>query len=276
MPVPVMLFPKREKRKEAEPMTGTRTRPASKSETKRGARRRGKAAAILLVLLLAAAVFAYGSRENLLPVYLRLRGCPESLISLLERNPETRDFVQHWPQHTDLRAAEPLNGEVRQGEIPLLLQWDERWGYTRYGSDFLAITGCGPTCLAMVCCGVTGREDVTPYTVARMAEDGGYYVPGVGTAWALMTEGAEHLGFEGARLSTGADSIRQALERGGVLICSMLPGDFTTEGHFIVLCGIDSAGRVTVRDPNSIVRSQRLWDLEVLAEQTAGVWSYTA
>ena len=50
----------------------------------------------------------------------------------------------------DDNAAIDVSADVNAGEIPLFLQWDERWGYRSYGGDFLAVTGCGPTALSMV------------------------------------------------------------------------------------------------------------------------------
>ena len=77
------------------------------------------------------------------PERLAEDGYPESLIELLEKNPEARDFVLDYPDYKGLQEID-ISGEVEPGEIPLFLQWDERWGYEKYGSDFLAVTGCGP------------------------------------------------------------------------------------------------------------------------------------
>ncbi len=51
-----------------------------------------------------------------------------------------------------MKDASPADtiGEVAAGEIPLLLQWDERWGYSVYGDNMIAVNGCGPTAVAMV------------------------------------------------------------------------------------------------------------------------------
>ena len=75
---------------------------------------------------------------------------PGSLVELYERNPEAWQFVLDYPAKKDQKEEIRLSGEITKGEIPLFLQWDERWGYETYGDDFLAVTGCGPTCLAMV------------------------------------------------------------------------------------------------------------------------------
>ena len=36
--------------------------------------------------------------------------------------------------------------------------------------------------------------------------------------------------------------MKQALDDGKVIVCSMGPGDFTTEGHFILIRGYDGNG----------------------------------
>ena len=84
-------------------------------------------------------------------------------------------------------------GEVEVGEVPLLLQYDQRWGYGDYGNSSVAVSGCGPACLSMVITSLTGDDTITPYVVAQYASEQGYYVPGAGTAWTLMSEGAKHL-----------------------------------------------------------------------------------
>jgi hypothetical protein len=56
--------------------------------------------------------------------------------------------------------------------VPLFLQWDKRWGYERYGSDYLAITGCGPTCLAMAGYYLTGDASFDPALVAAALPPG--------------------------------------------------------------------------------------------------------
>ncbi len=255
-------------------MTQTVSAPAERQTTQPAKKKRFRAEGILLLVLLAAVLlFGIAGRGNLRATILRLRGWPESLIALMARNPETRDFVLDWKRQGGTEPARTLDESAARGTPPLLLQWDARWGYAHYGSDFLAITGCGPTCLAMAYSGVSGKSDVTPYTVALMAEKGGYYVPGIGTAWTLMTDGAQALGISGSEISPDRETLRSALERGSILICSMKPGDFTAEGHFIVLCGIDGDERTNVYDPNSVRRSKP-WDLETLSGQMAAAWEY--
>ncbi|MDM8211111.1 C39 family peptidase [Mediterraneibacter glycyrrhizinilyticus] len=199
---------------------------------------------------------------------------PEELIELLENNAETADFVLGYPEKKDTAPAETI-GDVTQGEIPLLLQWDERWGYAYYADDMIAVNGCGPTAIAMVAAGLTGDNTVTPYKVAQFSAGNGYYAGDSGTSWSLMTEGAQQFGIYGEEMGLSEDEVFSALENGHPIICSMRPGDFTTTGHFIVLTGVED-GKIRVNDPNSRVRSGKLWDYSRLEYQINNLWVYTA
>lgn len=225
------------------------------------------------VLLLAGKL--YQSMTSVDKGQLTEKGYPESLIALLERNPETKDFVMNYPENKDKEFEIDLSDEVTKGTIPLFLQWDERWGYETYGSDFMAVTGCGPTCLSMVRCGLSGDTEWNPLKVANMAEERGYYVDGVGSSWDLMRDGAVQLGLTVNNVIYDANHIIAELEEGNPIICIMRPGDFTTSGHFIVLRGVDEDGKVTVCDPNSKINSEKSWNVDELIPQIKNLWSYT-
>ena len=199
---------------------------------------------------------------------------PEQLIELLQNNEETADFVFDYPEKKDTAPADTV-GEVVQGQVPLLLQWDERWGYAFYADEMIAVNGCGPTAIAMVAAGLTGDNTVTPYKVAQFSAGNGYYAGDSGTSWTLMTDGAQQFGIYGEEMGLSEDEVFSALENGHPIICSMRPGDFTTTGHFIVLTGIED-GKIQVNDPNSRVRSEKLWDYSRLEYQINNLWVYTA
>lgn len=230
--------------------------------------------AVLLVLVAYTALNLFFGFGKVNIQKLKDQGYPESLISLVERNPETKDFVLDYPKYKGLQDID-LSKEVTKGEIPHFLQWDKRWGYETYGSDFLAITGCGPTCLSMVVCGLTGETQWNPYEVAKMAEDNGYYVDGSGSSWELMSSGAEKLGLTVSAVSFDEEHIRAALESGQPIICVMGPGDFTDAGHFLVLTGVDKNGDIILKDPNSLERTKQHWDLQKLMNQMKNLWAYS-
>lgn len=198
---------------------------------------------------------------------------PADLLELLSNNEETADFVLGYTEKKGQAPAEDI-GEVASGEIPLLLQWDERWGYTQYGDNMIAINGCGPTVVAMAAAGLTGDNSITPYKVAQYAEEQGYYTGESGTSWELMTQGAVHFGVQGQELGLSESEILSELESGHPVICSMRPGDFTTTGHFIVLTGVED-GKIRVNDPNSRKRSETLWDYDTLEYQINNLWAFS-
>lgn len=199
---------------------------------------------------------------------------PEDLLKMLSRNLDMLDFVLGYPEKQGQVFADTI-GEVKTGEIPLLLQYDQRWGYGDYGASSVVVSGCGPACLSMVAAGLTGDDTITPYAVAQYADQEGYYVFGAGTAWSLMSRGAPYFGVEGEELPLMKSKMESALEEGRPIICVVGPGDFTTSGHFIVITGMRD-GQFTVNDPNSTERSSLLWDYETLESQISNLWAFHA
>ena len=197
----------------------------------------------------------------------------DTLKDLLDKNPETWEFVKNYSKMKDASPADTI-GEVAAGEIPLLLQWDERWGYSVYGDNMIAVNGCGPTAVAMVVSGLLCDPSVTPYKVAKFAEEQGYYAGESGTSWTLMSEGVQSFGIWGEELGLSRSEVFSALESGCPIICSMRPGDFTTTGHFIVLTKVEN-GKIKVNDPNSRIRSGQLWDYERLEPQIQNLWAFS-
>ncbi|MEI3526222.1 MAG: C39 family peptidase [Eubacteriales bacterium] len=228
--------------------------------------------AVLLVLVAYTALNLFCGFGKVNTQKLQEQGYPESLIALVERNPETKDFVLDYPKYKGLEEID-ISKEVTKGEIPHFLQWDERWGYETYGSDFLAVTGCGPTSLSMVVCGLTGDTKWNPYEVAKMAEDNGYYVDGSGSSWELMSSGAEKLGLTVSNVIFDTEHIRATLEAGQPIICVM-GRDFTDAGHFLVLTGVDQEGNIILQDPNSVERTKQHWDVQKLMNQMKNSVAY--
>ncbi len=199
---------------------------------------------------------------------------PTDILKMLAKNPDMLEFVLGYPENKGQVLATDI-GEVEKGQVPLLLQYDTRWGYGAYGSSTVVVSGCGPTCLAMVIAGLTGDNSVTPYDVAHYANAHGYYVPGAGTSWTLMSKGSSHFGVVGEELPLVESIMKRELEEGHPIICSVRPGDFTTTGHFIVVTGVED-GQFTVNDPNSTKRSEMLWDYETLSPQISNLWAFHA
>ncbi len=197
---------------------------------------------------------------------------PQTIIELYINNPETRDFVLNYPFREEMEAD--LSVYEGSPSVPLFLQWDPMWGYADYGSSCMAVTGCGPTCLAMVGYYLTGDSNMTPHQVAKFAEKCGYYEPGYGSSWTLISEGAGKIGLSAKELPLVKSKMVDALEAGSPIILAMGAGDFTSSGHYIVLTGVED-GLFRVNDPNSIIRSEKLWSYEELEGQIRNIWAIT-
>ena len=122
---------------------------------------------------------------------------------------------------------------------------------------------------------VTGEDDSAPAEIAGFCIENDYYADEYGTSWSMMLEGAKKLGLNAEKIGIGQRAIREKLESGCLVICSMAPGDFTDTGHFIVLRGITSKGKLLVNDPNSTSRSQKKWKLGTVAKQVKAAWAYS-
>ncbi len=196
----------------------------------------------------------------------------QGLQELLEKNEEALDFVKGYLDREQYKGKEiDLSADFVSGQVPLLIQWDRRWGYDLYGDSMIGLAGCGPTCLAMAYLYFTEDTTANPRTMAEFAYDNGYYAAG-GTSWSLWTDGVEKLGLKGEELPLDQNRMERAINEGALIVCSMRPGDFTTTGHFILLYGYDENG-FYVNDPNRRSNSEKQWTYDRLQGQIKNLWA---
>lgn len=202
---------------------------------------------------------------------------PEILLELAANRPETIDFVLNYPNYMTSNHSNTnisVNKDYKEGDIPLFIQWDKRWGYEPYGNEFIGSSACGPTALSMVVVGLTGNTAWNPKAVADYSYESGYFHSGQGTSWDLMSRGSIALGVESMELPLDAAVIISSLRKGHPIIASMRPGHFTKSGHFIVLTGIADDGTIIVNDPGSIENSQVTWDLRTIMNEMKNLWAF--
>lgn len=216
--------------------------------------------------------------SNVKTILKNINTYPDEILELVVQNPETIDYVVDFPEnYPSMNSGADIDiiNDYIKGEIPLFLQWDKRWGYYNYGNNVMAIRGCGPTALSMVVVALTGDISQNPKAVADFCYKRGYLKEGVGTSWALMSEGCTFLGLRSRELSLNENSILSALKNGEPIIASMRRGDFTSTGHYIVLTGVTDEGKILVNDSNSIKRSNMEWDLDVFMKQARNLWAFS-
>lgn len=165
----------------------------------RKTRKRGRRRLLVIVVLLALIVFGVFARglftsgkttteraQRELDTYaekndVSLDDYPDALVQLYARNPDARGFVRDYLKKKDLTPTIDLSSLAGTETVPLLLQWDERWGYRKYNESIIGLAGCGPTCLSMVTIYLTGDTTRDPLWMCQFAEEHQFNVPGSGS-----------------------------------------------------------------------------------------------
>jgi hypothetical protein len=164
---------------------------------------------------------------------------PREILLLLLKNPEARDFALDYPNHAGGEVTGGLTESELSGGIPLLLQWDKRWGYFPYGDSVWVSRAAGrPACHGGS--GADGQHCPHARRRGAFSERSGYYVPGSGTSWELLTAGARVLRTRSDGSSAVGGLHDRRAERGPAHHSKLGPGDFTDEGHFIVIRGYET------------------------------------
>lgn len=148
-------------------------------------------------------------------------------------------------------------------------QLDERWKYSPYGTDTIGGYACGPTAMAIVISSLTS-EAIDPPHMAQWAYEHGYWcsgngsyrslIPGAAQAWSLSVDGCT---------ASEPQRIIDALAEGKLVVALMTKGHFTSSGHFIVLRGCTSDGKILVADPSSYKRSEKSWDMSIILNEAS-------
>ena len=195
------------------------------------------------------------------------------MLEALANNPEMALFVEMFPE-SEGKATGGLTAAEKAQKYPLFLQWDPRWGYVEYGDGSnIGLAGCGPTCLSMMLYYLLGDENITPDVIAEYSMENGYYMSGTGTAWKLLEDVAAVYGVSVDQPKASEKTLKNALDQGEIVICSMKPGDFTAGGHFVVIYGYDEEGFL-INDPNCVARSRQRWTYEEIGRQIKHTWVY--
>ena len=195
------------------------------------------------------------------------------VLKLLYNNTETLEFVLSKSDFRMLGIFVKIDKECGNGVIPMLQQWDPKWGWYNYGDSIIALNGCGPTSLAMVLSGLTGNDGINPMEISKYSDENGYHEK-AGTNWDLMTDVTEQYGVKGHRIDIKKETFENELNNGKPIICSVSKGYFTDEGHFIVIAGLKD-GKLVIHDPNSISKSKKLWKFDDIKNQIKAAWSYS-
>ena len=163
-----------------------------------------------------------------------IRDVPETIPPVVETTlPPEATEDQPLPTET---VPEKMAVDV----VPLYYQTD--YPYIKFGNGTIATSGCSITCLAMVATYLTDQE----YTPPQMAYHFGSYGK---TNIERLDHGIAQMQLPYQR-SENIQEVLKALRSGKVVIAMMDDESvFTNEQHFIVLAGMNDAGKFLVNDP---------------------------
>ena len=185
------------------------------------------------------------------------------------KSPESFEYTDEERQ-----AILPLPGGNVKGLVPLLMQWDWRWGFDWYGGGPGGLTGCAPTCMVMIGLGLTGDESINPRDMFQYSENAGFWVSGQGTSWSLVTNAFPNHPIYSSQISPDEGTVRAELQAGHPVLINVGVGRFSAVGHFMVLAGIAEDGTFILNDPNNLENCSRTWAWSDLSPEIVSAWSY--
>lgn len=172
-------------------------------------------------------------------------------------------------------------------KLPKFYQYDPRWAWQPYGESTVKSGGCGPSSFSMIVTGMkasglknmdrNGDGILDPLEACTWSANHGHKVYNNGTAWSFFPDASKTIGINVNFYSPSSyREVYEALKKGQPVIASMKPGHFTRGGHFIVLAGVDSNGKVIVNDPASEQRSYMTWSFtSIIVPEAAAFWVFS-
>lgn len=201
-------------------------------------------------------------------------GYPDGVIELLDKNPETVDFVENYPKKKDSKPAKLSVTPCSQAPSPFCCNG------MNAGDIPPMVPALSPSAAAVPPAWqwlhpVSIR--ILPSPLAKVASFGtqhSYVDEENNTYWSFMREAGASWNLSCYEGLLNETQVSAELSAGHPIICSVGPGNFTQIGHFIVLTGYEN-GNVTVNDPFSKANSETLWNFSQIKDQIRAMWVYS-
>lgn len=164
------------------------------------------------------------------------------------------------------------------------LQTDPKWGSLDYSAPgektTIAASGCGPTAMAMVLA-TWADQSVTPKTECAWALAHGYKAPRQGTYYGYFEPAGARYGLRVTRLnytsiygkstSSYHAQVKDALDRGELVIACMGKGNWTSSGHYVLVWGIQG-DTIYINDPASTLARRTRGSYSLFKQQVKYYW----
>lgn len=133
----------------------------------------------------------------------------------------------------------------------------------------VATSGCAATSLSMVIAYLTGNTEQNPSVLFCDSVQRGLY-QGAGWSHETLSYYASAYGVKSSWISNSRSALVKALSEGKPVIAHMGPGIFTSRGHYVVLRGLTSDGKVLINDPVSLSKCGQAFPIQTLLTQARG------
>lgn len=164
------------------------------------------------------------------------------------------------------------------------LQTDPRWDACDYSAKgektTIGASGCGPTAMAMVLA-TWADPSVDPKTECAWALAHGYKAPRQGTYYGYFEPAGARYGLEVDRLnwtniygratSHHHETVKEAIERGDLVIACMGKGNWTSSGHYVLVWDIRGE-TIYINDPASTKAHRVRGDYALFKKQVKYYW----
>lgn len=189
----------------------------------------------------------------------------DRLLNLALSEPSSRAFVAAYPKSD--KSSRAYDGDVKRGEVPCLYNWDERWGAVTYGNGPLAVTGSGPTTLAMAYMGLTGKTDFSPTEIAQQASKSNYADGDSGSKGELFSKLTTSMGLTANKYDPAEETL-YSLSETTVFAVELKEDTLTDAAHWALVANVNQDGSVTVFDPTSTFVSSRPWSMGTIVSSS--------
>ena len=131
----------------------------------------------------------------------------------------------------------------------------------------MAISGCGPTSLAICVSSLSGTL-IDPLEMCDWCYEKGVWIPGEGGLHSLPPTVCAEFGLS-CELTDGSNpqTLINALSSGKLIVTLVGPGHFTTSGHFLVLRDVTSTGKILVADCGNSANNNVEWDMSIILDE---------
>ena len=198
----------------------------------------------------------------------------ERLLTLALEEPAAVEFVANYPSSD--KSSKPYTDTVKRGEVPTLYNWDKRWGAVTYGKGPLAVTGSGPTTLAMAYMGLTGKTDYSPAEIAQQASKSNYADGESGSKGELFSKLTTSMGLKAEQHEPAAETFLYSLNANTIFAVELKASTLTDEDHWALMVNISEDGTVTLFDPTSTQVSHTPWSVYTIASSSNTSYALSA